>query len=215
MDLTVSFRAAFPPRVLGRYDFRETRAAAALLASIHPTEFAEIVAVLDAFRLEADDFLVPGGAKGTVAARLDGMFRAAGWREARFDTEVKATMRRMPYRKGGERKATTHETVVASKGYKVDNYKGGVALDVEWNAKDGNLDRDVGAYRAFYEAGAITAGVILTRTTADLRALGERLGRDPLGTSTTTNLEKLEPRMTRGDGGGCPLLAVAITARCY
>lgn len=31
-------------------------------------------------------------------------------------------------------------------------------------------------------------------------------------TTTTTNLTKLEPRMS---AGGCPLLAVAITAVCY
>jgi hypothetical protein len=50
----------------------------------------------------------------------------------------------------------------------------------------------------------------------DLRDLGHRLGRERfLETSTTTNLTKLEPRMTRGTAGGCPVLAVAITARCY
>ena len=36
-----------------------------------------------------------------------------------------------------------------------------------------------------------------------------------LGTTTTTNTEKLRPRMQRGDSGGCPLLAVAICARTW
>jgi hypothetical protein len=34
-------------------------------------------------------------------------------------------------------------------------------------------------------------------------------------TTTTTNIEKLIVRMSRGDGGGCPILAVAITRATY
>lgn len=75
----------------------------------------------------------------------------------------------MPYGPAGERDATVIESEVRNEGYKVDNVKGRVALDVEWNAKDGNLDRDVGAYRALYEAGIINGAAIITRTQADLR----------------------------------------------
>jgi hypothetical protein len=73
----------------------------------------------------------------------------------------------------------------------------------------------VSPHRALYDAGIIDAGVIITRTQAGIRTLAARLGR-PGGftTTTTTDLPKLEPRMTRGDAGGCPLLAVAITERC-
>jgi hypothetical protein len=46
---------------------------------------------------------------------------------------------------------------VYQEGYLVDNFKGRVALDVERNAKDGNLDRDLSAYRAWHEAGGIAA----------------------------------------------------------
>lgn len=78
------------------------------------------------------------------------------------------------------------------------------------------MRRDIGAYRALYDAGIIDAGVLITRTQADLRATALRL--DPLSkkfdTTTTTNLDKLVPRMTRGDAGACPVLAIAITARC-
>lgn len=102
-------------------------------------------------------------------------------------------------------------------GYKLqDNVKSRVALDVEWNAKDGNLDRDIGAYRALYDSGIIDVGVIVTRTHTDLRDAAIKL--DPKSTkfktTTTTNLSKLEPRLTRGDAGGCPVLVIAITSRC-
>jgi hypothetical protein len=36
-----------------------------------------------------------------------------------------------------------------------------------------------------------------------------------LGTSTTTNAEKLLPRVKSGNAGGCPFLAVSITNRTW
>lgn len=216
MDLTDSYLEAFPPDVLERYDMREVRSAAAVLANTSPREFGDVVEVLRGFALIESDVLNPGGNEGQVAKRLNTAFRERGWREGRHDTKITSLLKLMPYKPAGERTATVRETEVTNEGYKVDNVKGGVALDVEWNAKDGNLDRDVSAYRAFYEAGIISTGVVLTRTTTDLRQLGERLGRPRfLATATTTNLGKLEPRLTRGDAGGCPLLAIAITARCF
>ncbi len=97
----------------------------------------------------------------------------------------------------------------------------------EWNAKDGNLDRDLSAYRAWHEAGVISAAVLITQDRLKLKALAHRIwgnhlaslpeaDRDQklpidLGTSTTTNLEKAELRVRRGVMGTCPLLVVAAT----
>lgn len=99
----------------------------------------------------------------------------------------------------------------------MDNLKGRVALDVEWNAKDGNLDRDLAAYRALYDAALIDAAVLITRTQEDLRRLALQLdvSSTKFATTTTTNLGKLRPRLTRGDAGGCPVLAIAVTSRCH
>lgn len=214
MDLTESYTRVLPPPIADRYELREVRDAAAVIKSTNPAEFREIVEVLSGFTLTEHDILTPGGGKGPVAVRLDETFRAHGWREGRYDRKIVSTLRRMPYRKVGEREAVEEHTEVLSEGYKVDNVKGKIALDVEWNAKDGNLDRDLGAYRALYEVGIITAGVIVTRHYGEIRELALKLGRDAFGTTTTTNLEKLEPRLARGDSGGCPVLAVAITSRC-
>lgn len=216
MDLTDSYLQVLPDVVLERYDLREVRNASAVLANTNPTEFQELVAVLRGFALTKEDVLSPGKNEGKIAKRLNKAFRDLGWREGQHDTKITSLLKLMPYRPVGERKPVVKETEVLNEGYKVDNVKGGVALDVEWNAKDGNLDRDVSAYRALYDVGIISVGVIMTRTMTDLRELGVKLGRPKfLDTTTTTNLNKLEPRMTRGDLGGCPLLAVAITARCF
>ncbi len=214
MDLTASYRPVCPQNVLSRYEVREVRDAAAVIASTSPQEWEEIMEVLTDFRLGEGDILTPGGGKSIVAARLDRAFRDLGWREGRYDRKITSSLRLMPYRTAGEKKAAVLESEVDSEGYKVDNVKGKIALDVEWHAKDGNLDRDLAAYRALYEVGIIAAGVIVTRSYQEIHDLAKRLGRDAFSTTTTTTIEKLTPRLTRGDSGGCPVLAVAITARC-
>ncbi|HEY2574911.1 MAG TPA: BglII/BstYI family type II restriction endonuclease [Streptosporangiaceae bacterium] len=225
MDLTTSYEQSIPAEVRTRYELRETRNAAAILAATNLDEFQEIIEVITGFKLLTSDLVDPGGNRGRVAQWLDEEFRQRGWREGEADTSFRADVRAMPYRAGGETQATVVTTEVSSKGYKVDNVKGRVVLDVEWNAKDGNLDRDIGVYRALYDAGVIDGAVMITRTLNDLRQLAGRLAleagqspeaaRNRLSTTTTTNLTKLEPKLTRGDAGGCPLLAIAISARCW
>lgn len=225
MDLTTSYETVMPEAVRERYDFIETRNAAAVLAATNGPRFGELVGILDEFELRTDDLLVPGGQESQLASRLNAAFRDCGWREARVDTQIRLALRKMPWRPAGETSPELAETEVFNEGYKVDNFVDRIALDVEWNAKDGNLDRDLSAYRALYDSALIDVAVMVTRTQTDLRALGYRLGIDAgmeeerarkiLGTTTTTNTEKLRPRMQRGDSGGCPLLAVAICERTW
>ena len=218
MDLTESYdRGLLPRRVLKRYYMREVRNATALLAATNPVEFDEVMAVLSGFVLTEADVLSPGGNKSQVAQRLDRAFRELGWREGRHDMSVTSVLEVMPYRPAGERRAVVrHSSVVSSEGYKVDNVKGRVALDVEWNAKDGNLDRDLAAYRALYDAAIIDVAVIVTRSQHSIRnrAVSLEPGTTKFNTTTTTTREKLEPRLTRGDAGGCPVVAFAVTASC-
>ncbi|WP_285031916.1 BglII/BstYI family type II restriction endonuclease [Mycolicibacterium sp. lyk4-40-TYG-92] len=225
MDLTDSYARVLPTHIRDRYEFIETRNAAAILAATNPQRFDELLTALDEFQLRTDDLVQPGGQETELAARLNTAFRNKGWREARVDTRIRLELRKMPHKPAGEVHPTLEDTEVFNEGYKVDNFVDRLALDVEWNAKDGNLDRDLSAYRALYDAALIDVAVIITRTQTDLRTLGYRLGieagmdderaRRILATTTTTNTEKLRPRMQRGDSGGCPLLAVAICARTW
>jgi hypothetical protein len=120
---------------------------------------------------------------------------------------------------------------IKQEGYLVDNYKGRVVLDVEWNAKDGNLDRDLASYRSWYEAGVISAGVIITKDRLSLLAVARRIwaeyqatlpndARSPilpidLKTSTTTAFDKAQMRVRRGVMGTCPVLIVAANERTW
>ena len=213
------------PKIKARWAFLETSSAAAVLRSVCPSEWRDITRVLAEFALDPCSWLKKGGNRGDIAQQIDGKFGALGWRETRVDLVTQGVLlsksldviERLP--------------AVEQEGYFVDNFKGRVALDVEWNAKDGNLDRDLSAYRAWHEAGVISAAVLITQDRVGLKALAERLWADhqatlpedkktaklpiDLNTSTTTNLEKAALRVRRGVMGTCPLLIVAATQNTW
>lgn len=216
MDLTYSYRRLFPEDILDKYKWLETRNAAAVFQASNPEEFDQLVQVLTDFQVYDSDILVPGGNRGQIPVRLDKAFEIEGWRAVRVNTEfklvgkAKASMTKTSY------DDVFLDTTVSNNGFEVDNMKRRVALDVEWNAKDGNLDRDTSAYRMLYELGIIDVAAIITRDHYGIKRLALEELNDPdaarrLGTTTTTNMEKLSPRMTRGDSGGCPLLGIGIT----
>ncbi|WP_318656432.1 BglII/BstYI family type II restriction endonuclease [Scrofimicrobium canadense] len=180
-----------------------------------------MLSVLEQFQLDPQTWMRAGGNRGDVAKEIDSAFEERGWAERRLDLKTHAFLLD---RKGQVK--TTFDPVY-QEGYLVDNVKGRVALDVEWNAIDGNLDRDMTAYRSWHEAGAITAAVIITKHQASLRSLLNRLWGDynnardiqlqvtkppiDMATSTTTNFEKAELRIRRGVMGTCPLLVMGVS----
>jgi hypothetical protein len=125
---------------------------------------------------------------------------------------------------GKDKNKITELPPIYQEGYLVDNFKNRIVLDVEWNAKDGNLDRDLAAYRAWYDAGVISAGVIITKDRIPIRDLTRKLWGDylktlppqqqgqripvDLSTSTVTSFDKAEMRVRRGVMGSCPVLII-------
>jgi len=229
LEQTDSYRRVFPKPILGRYEFAEVRNAASAIAGTNPDEFRDIVEVLDNFWLTLPSLTDPGKNKGVIASTLDTAFRKLGWREAGHETETTLTMRIEPYIGAGEKTPQIRTYKFTTSGHKVDNVRGRVALDVEWYAKDGNLDRDLANFRALHELDVIDAAVIVTRhhertkyAANYLAEKGNVIRHDAKGdrivlleTTTTTNLEKLTPRLEVGNAGGCPVLAVALTDLCY
>lgn len=213
MDPTASYEDAMPRAVLARFDFFETRNAGRILRATNPEEFDDVVSVLRDFAVDVDaDIGDAGGNESKTAARLNHSFRDLGWREAAYTITIKGELvLKSPDKRGEEALVSEQETT----SYLIDNLKGRVAADVEWHAKDGNLDRDFAAYRSLYENGIIDVALMVTMSRDSMRQWALRL--DPsttkFQTSTTTNLEKAKPRLIRGDGGGCPILVVAICDR--
>lgn len=239
MQLTESWTTRFPADVLERYDVRETRNATAVMQTTTPKAFDDMIDVLRGFELTLDKLTTPGKNKTVIARELDESFRTRGWREARFDQDLITDLTVFPWTSAPvPEKQFVVQTRNQYGGHKIDNVLDRAVLDVEWNPKDGNLDRDFGNYVSLHEGGVIDMGTILTRVGGDFRyfvrdLIAEvkavdvpasynvwhtrmgKLANDPLGTSTTSNFGKLVPRLERGDGRGCPILAVAITERCY
>jgi hypothetical protein len=211
--------AVLPPAARQHWSFVESNSAAAIMKAVCPDEWADIVQVLSTYRLDPNSWLKAGGNRGDIPEQIDDEFSKKGWREARLDLETKGILYSKSLEKLGELDPVYQE------GYLVDNFKNRVVVDVEWNAKDGNLDRDLAAYRSWYEAGVISAGVIITKDRLSLLALARRIwgeylatlpedqrpARMPidLTTSTTTTFDKAELRMKRGVMGTCPVLIVA------
>lgn len=216
MDLTDSYLRVVPEDVLERYDWTETRQAAAVLAATNPEEFDDLMRMLAAFAVDPDlDIFPPGGNESLTAARLNEAFRTLGWREASYKVTMSSSLTLLPWSEASETGPTTVETETDSSSYLVDNVKGSVAIDVEWHAKDGNLDRDIAAYRSLHAETIVDAAAIITMNRKSMRGWARELAPDTTkwATSTTTNLEKIEPRLRRGDGGGCPILVAAICRR--
>lgn len=151
------------PKIRRRYEFLEVRSACAIMKAVSPNEWIDITEVLERFSYSANLLLRAGGNNSEMAEKLNDALRERGWYECAYERETKG---RITFRSAGipdEDLGTLTES-----SYWVDNRKGRILVDVEWNAKDGNLDRDLAAYRAWYEAGLIDAAMIITKHREDL-----------------------------------------------
>ena len=228
MQQTETYKSVLPSSILSRYEVMETGSAAKIIEAVCPEELKEILEVLDNFKLTSELLLSPGGNKGPVPTLIDSTLHEKGWIEARVDLEKKV------YFFEGHNTSKTAENEecpdnlvsrIYQKGYAIDNVKGRLAADIEWNPKDGNLDRDFAAYRAWFDEGIIVAAILITRlhdSTKDLtrEIWADFISRNPqhadkkqpvdYRTTTTANYEKAVQRILRGDLGTCPILMFGI-----
>ena len=222
---TYNLPEVLPSAARDHWSFMESNSASAIVKAVCPQEWADIVDVPSTYRLDPSSWLKPGGNRGDIAEQIDDEFGRRGWQEARLDLETKGLLTS----KAGASLGTL--ATVYQEGYLVDNFKNRIVLDVEWNAKDGNLDRDLASYRSWYEAGVISAGVIITKDRKALLQLARRIWKDyqatldpaekkpkfpiDLSTSTVTAFDKAQMRVRRGVMGSCPVLIVAATAATW
>ncbi|MFT3810367.1 MAG: BglII/BstYI family type II restriction endonuclease [Micropepsaceae bacterium] len=211
--------AVLPTKARNHWSFMESNSASAVMKAVCPSEWDDIVQVLSTYRLDPKSWLKAGGNRGDIAEQIDNEFGKRGWRETRLDLETRGLL----FDKDG--KTAGQLPVIRQEGYLVDNFKNRVVLDVEWNAKDGNLDRDLASYRSWFDAGIISAGVIITKDRPALLKLARQVWDDyqqtlplkkrvaklpiDLATSTVTAFDKAQMRMRRGVMGSCPVLIVA------
>ena len=196
-----------PSSLAEKYELHNVNHAVEVLTTAYPEQWREIVSALEQLTIPVEHILVGGGSESPIPKALSAMLRPAGWEEARVtgDLLVKLHSRGSPVIE--ER---TIKNFIDS--HNIDYVKGKVAVDMEWNSKDQTFDRDLYAFRMFYECGVIACGVIITRS-VQLNPLFTELGVIKKYGASTTWMGKLLPRIRSGRHGGCPLLLVGITSK--
>jgi hypothetical protein len=214
----------FDADLLARYSVHSYRSAAAVLRQRAPRELAAILDVLRAFRISRTEIRSPGGNRMAATERFARLATAAGFhQEVRIEADLVVRLR------AGKGKSPQEIDRIVRQDYihnhMVDFWRGRVAFDYEWNSKDQTYDRDLYAFRSFFEAGVIDVGVIVTRELppAFFKELGFCLDRDGAETretvaakfgASTTGTHKLISRIGAGRSGGCPVLAIGILPGC-
>jgi hypothetical protein len=186
-----------PKTILEKYEVHEWKHACAILKNDFPSEWGDILSLLDKFELCKSWLTVGGGRKSKVSEAIDGYLYERGWIEKEFATSVKVD-----------------EHIMDSPTHKIDCYKNKIALEIEWNNKDPFFDRDLNNFRLLFDLRAISVGVIITRCD-HLQNIFDELGRGSSYGSSTTHMAKLLPRIEGGGGGGCPVLVFGISDKLY
>lgn len=187
----------FPKSIRNSYEIHEWRHASAVLRTDFTEEWNDIIAVLTGFRLNKSHITVGGGGKSKVSGSIDSAFTKRGWLERKFATQIRVD-----------------DNVIDSPTHKVDCFKNGIGVEIEWNNKTEFYDRDLNNFRLLFELRALNVGVIITRCD-ELQTIFDKLGRGSSYGSTTTILSKLLRKMEGGSGGGCPVLAFGIKKELY
>jgi hypothetical protein len=179
------------------YEVHEWRNAAGVLQTALPEQWNDVQSVLRSFVLFKSDLIQGGGNKSSISKKIDEALYSRGWSERQFDTAIRIDEK--------ELQSPTH---------KVDCYKDGVALEIEWNNKDPFYDRDLNNFRLLFDLRVIQVGIIITRC-SDLQDIFDDLGRGSSFGQSTTHMRKLLPKIEGGGGGGCPILVFGISKELY
>lgn len=222
-DSTALVQSIFSEAIQAKFEIYSYRNAASILKSSFPAQFEQIVTALESFHVTTAMIREPGGSKGQIAKYVDTLFQD-GWAETRISADLHV---KLLHAKSANVIIDQYTRQGFLDGHRIDFVNGRVAVDLEWNSKDQTYDRDLYAFSAFYEAGAIDLGVFITRGTsmdnAFFRSLGNVLKKDgtegnqpvykKFGASTTW-MGKLLYRLDAGRNGGCPVLAFGIKPDC-
>lgn len=209
----------FPQSIQDDYEILEYRNGISILKHAYPNEWRDLIDLLDSFVLKQSEILTPGGRKSSIADKLDGFLYDRGWNETEFDVDIRlrefAFVRETDHR-GRSRinQNLKNDVTLEVPTHKIDCFKNKVAIEVEWNNKDPFFDRDLNNFRLLFDLDAIAVGVIITRS-SELQSIFNDLGKGDSYGASTTHMGKLESKLFGKGSGGCPVIAIGITASVY
>jgi hypothetical protein len=202
----MSWEEYIPADIAELYEIHDFRHASAILQNEFSDQFLEVCDVLRKFRFSMDDIQKAGGNESAIPKKFSELLRPKSWIEQQLHAKL-----------------VVDEDVVSVDTHKIDYLKGRIAFDLEWNSKDQTFDRDLYAFRAFFEYNKISLGILVTRSN-ELDPWFNSLGSytDKYGTkrlykakygASTTHMGKLLPRINANRNGGCPILVFGITTK--
>lgn len=223
-----------PQDLRDKFEFFSYKNAATILSDTRLDEWKELLTALSEFTITTEMIRKAGGNESDVPKRINALLRPQHWHETviRGDLVIRLFWKeQVGVARSGKPKFQKRQSEHIREGYldghKIDYVKNKVAFDLEWNSKDQTFDRDLYAFNAFYQAGAIDVGVLLTRShelNAVFKDIGTTLdkhGNEVPGSSlpgkygaSTTWMGKLLYRLNAGRNGGCPVLAIGIRPGC-
>lgn len=186
-----------PQFVRDHYELVDWKHATAILATDYPKEWQDLIELLSHFRLRRSMIVQPGGRKSPISDFMDSFLYARGWAERQFDIKIDVD--------GIAMETPTH---------RIDCFKNGIGVEIEWNNKDPFFDRDLNNFRLLFELRTINVGVIITRAD-ELQEIFVALEKGSSYGASTTHMSKLLPRIEGGGAGGCPVLVFGITRHLY
>lgn len=209
----------FPEYIQYNYEIEEYRNGISILKNVFPNEWQDLIDLLCAFVLRKTEVLAPGGRKSTVADQLDSFLYARGWGETEFKTSIhldEFELIKLTIASGRNTITPTlkNSTITEVPTHKIDCFKNKVAIEVEWNNKDPFFDRDLNNFRLLFDLGAVSVGVVITRS-SELQELFRGLGKGASYGSSTTHMGKLRSKLFGQGSGGCPVVAIGIKTSLF
>ena len=198
-----------PDTLKGKYEFYNFNSGLEVLSQSHPEEYQDLVRALEQFEIHVSDILEKGGNESQIPKKFRRLLEPSGWKELEISGDLVVRLLEGKRIKKTSREFTLKDYIA---GHKIDYVRGSVAVDMEWNSKDQTFDRDLYAFRTFYECGVIACGVIVTRS-EELNKAFTSLGKEVMAKygSSTTWMGKLLERIHARRHGGCPLFLIGLT----
>ena len=213
--------------LLEKYEFHNYNHALEILTQAFSVEWEELMSCLRQFSITIAELRESGGNETRIPRKFDKILYPCGWRETRIKGDLHIQFFPRKEEQRGRFSTVPFEERITDgyiDGHNIDFLKGRVAFDLEWNSKDQTFDRDLMAFRTYYDCNIISVGVIVTRSLELNDIFRTVLDYDSHSGawkpilrkygSSTTWMGKLLPRMDSRRNGGCPVLAVGIRKGC-
>lgn len=199
----------FPQDIINKYEIYNYYHAGEILKTAYPDEYNDLIDVLRNVNITIGDIIKSGGNESAIPQKYKEILFKKNWAETRIHGDLNLYLDI----RSGDNKPQELLLPDYINGYNIDFFKNRIAIDTEWNSKDQTFDRDLMAFRTYYEFDIISVGIIITRGT-ELKIMPKHYGLTSKYGASTTWMGKLTYRLDSRRSGGCPILAIGITPKC-